>query len=142
MCGPVYISYEFYSYFIFWLRANDSILHIYMCIHIYVSLHLVQSKYIIMDWKKISPTGKFKFFVFTCTKTNLFDLHRKFQVAFTYDTNVECVIWSLYYNLFLITLKRDKQTQTHTETKRGQELKMWFSDSKDSDRCKPIKISI
>ena len=51
----------------------------------------------------------------------LFDLHTKFQVAFTYDTNVDCQVWSFYYHLFL-----SYADIRHTQTKC---LKIWFSDS-------------
>ena len=63
------------------------------------------------------------------------DLHKKFQVAFTYDINVRCQIWNFYYDLFL-----SDADMTHTYT--DQLLKMRFSNSKVLKTCKFIKISI
>ena len=56
-----------------------------------ISLHLVLSKYIKMNKQKISPIDRYALELFCVAMyTNfLSNLYRKFQVAFTYDTNVE-----------------------------------------------------
>ena len=44
----------------------------------------------------------------------LSDLYEKFQVAFTHDTNVWCLIWRFCCNLFL-SYADNRNTHTHTD---------------------------
>ena len=68
-------------------------------------------------------------------------LHKKFQVASTYDTNVECQIWRFCYNLFL-SYADNRHTFTHTHIHTDQSLKMCFSVSGTSKLVNPSKSSL
>ena len=63
---------------------------------------LVQFKYIKIHQQEIPSTNRIvlEFFCMFLYTDYLSNLHKKFRIAFTYDTNVNYQIWNLCYYLF------------------------------------------
>ena len=53
-----------------------------------------------------------------CTQRFCPIIIKKFQVTSTYDTNVECQVWSFSWNLFL-SYANNRHTDTHTQNHDG-----------------------